>query len=39
MMVYGPGGYRFTDFMKIGIPLNLSMGLIVSACIPLIWTL
>lgn len=39
MMVYGPGGYRFTDFMKIGIPLNLSMGLIVSAVIPLIWTL
>lgn len=39
MMVYGPGGYRFTDFMKIGIPLNLSMGLIVSACIPLFWPL
>ena len=39
MMVYGPGGYKFTDFMKIGIPLNLSMGLIVSAVIPLIWPL
>ncbi|WP_084658943.1 SLC13 family permease [Pseudooceanicola batsensis] len=39
MMVYGPGGYRFTDFMRIGIPLNLSMGLIVSACIPFIWPL
>ena len=39
MMVYGPGGYRFTDFMKIGIPLNLSMGLIVSAVIPFIWPL
>lgn len=39
MMVYGPGGYRFTDFMKIGIPLNLSMGLIVSAFIPMIWPL
>ena len=37
MLVYGPGGYRFTDFMKIGIPLNLTMGLIVSAVIPLIW--
>ncbi|MBT9387062.1 SLC13 family permease, partial [Pseudooceanicola sp. CBS1P-1] len=30
-LVYGPGGYRFSDFLRIGIPLNLSMGLIVSA--------
>lgn len=22
LLVYGPGGYRFTDFMKIGIPMN-----------------
>lgn len=22
LMVYGPGGYRFNDFMKIGIPMN-----------------
>ncbi|MBV7409113.1 SLC13 family permease [Maritimibacter sp. DP1N21-5] len=39
MLVYGPGGYRFTDFMKVGIPLNLTMGLIVSAVIPLIWSI
>ena len=39
MMVYGPGGYRFTDFLKVGIPLNLSMGLLASAVIPLIWPL
>ncbi len=39
MMVYGPGGYRFTDFMKIGIPLNLSVGLIASALIPVFWPL
>ena len=39
MMVYGPGGYRFTDFMRVGIPLNLSLGLIASAVIPLIWPL
>ncbi|MEO0344450.1 MAG: SLC13 family permease [Pseudomonadota bacterium] len=38
-LVYGPGGYAFTDFMKIGIPLNLSVGLIASALIPLIWPL
>jgi len=39
MMVYGPGGYRFTDFLKVGVPLNLSMGLLASALIPLIWPL
>ena len=39
MLVYGPGGYRFTDFMKVGIPLNLTMGMLVSALIPLIWPL
>ncbi|ATG49502.1 dATP pyrophosphohydrolase [Celeribacter ethanolicus] len=38
-MVYGPGGYKFTDYMKVGIPLNLTIGLIASAVIPLIWPL
>ena len=23
MLVYGPGGYRFTDFVKIGLPMNI----------------
>lgn len=39
MLVYGPGGYRFTDFMRVGIPLNLSVGLLASALIPLMWPL
>jgi di/tricarboxylate transporter len=39
MLVYGPGGYRFTDFMRIGIPLNLSLGVAVCLAIPLIWPL
>jgi len=39
LLVYGPGGYRFSDFMKVGIPLNLSVGLIASAFIPLFWPL
>ncbi len=38
-LVYGPGGYSFTDFMKIGIPLNLTMGLLASLLIPLFWPL
>lgn len=39
MLVYGPGGYKFTDFMRVGIPLNLSVGLLASAVIPFIWPL
>ncbi|WP_203227974.1 SLC13 family permease [Roseovarius dicentrarchi] len=38
-LVYGPGGYRFTDFLRIGVPLNLSLALISSALIPMIWPL
>ncbi|MFV0245239.1 MAG: SLC13 family permease [Qingshengfaniella sp.] len=38
-MVYGPGGYRFSDYLKVGIPLNLSIGLLASAVIPLIFPL
>ncbi|MGH1330884.1 MAG: SLC13 family permease [Paracoccaceae bacterium] len=37
MLVYGPGGYKFTDFMKVGIPLNISIGLLASALIPILW--
>ena len=39
MLVYGPGGYKFTDFMKVGIPLNLSIGILASLLIPLLWPL
>ncbi|WP_255566612.1 SLC13 family permease [Rhodovulum sp. 12E13] len=39
MLVYGPGGYRFGDFLRVGIPLNLSVGLLASLLIPLIWPL
>jgi len=37
MMVYGPGGYRFTDFMRVGIPMNIILGISASLMIPLIW--
>jgi di/tricarboxylate transporter len=39
MMVYGPGGYKFLDFTRIGLPLNIITWLLVSALIPLIWPL
>ena len=32
-MVYGAGGYKFTDFLKVGLPLNLIFGLITSSII------
>ncbi len=38
-LVYGPGGYKFADFLKFGIPLNLSLAPIVSFVIPMIWPL
>ncbi len=39
MMVYGPGGYRFSDFTKVGLPLNIIVMLVSCALIPLIWPL
>ncbi len=38
-LVYGPGGYSFTDFMRIGIPLNIAIGMLASALIPWFWPL
>ena len=38
-LVYGPGGYRFTDFMRVGIPMNIMMAIIASITIPFIWPL
>jgi di/tricarboxylate transporter len=25
-MVYGPGGYKFKDFLRVGIPMNIFIG-------------
>ncbi len=37
LMVYGPGGYRFTDYVKIGLPLNFLIALVALAIIPRVW--
>lgn len=34
LMVYGPGGYRFSDFLRMGIPLDILMGLVVVLLVP-----
>lgn len=38
LMVYGPGGYKFNDYFKIGIPLNLMMWIISVIIIPQVWS-
>jgi di/tricarboxylate transporter len=37
LMVYGPGSYRFTDYLKLGIPLNLLVIVLGMWLIPWIW--
>ncbi len=39
MMVYGPGGYKYTDYIKVGLPLNLIFTLIPALLAPHIWPL
>ena len=37
-MVYGAGGYRFTDFLRLGLPMNLVVGAVSVATIPLVFS-
>lgn len=37
LMVYGPGGYKFTDFLRIGIPLNLLFWVVTVTVAPLVY--
>jgi di/tricarboxylate transporter len=39
LLVYGPGGYRFSDYLKLGIPLNLLVLVMGSLLIPVFWPL
>ena len=37
LMVYGPGGYKFTDFVKIGVPMTIVVGIITILLAPAVW--
>ena len=37
MLVYGPGGYKFTDYLRVGVPLNIMLGVVASFLIPVLW--
>ena len=37
LMVYGPGEYRFVDFLKMGVPLTILVGITTVLLVPIIW--
>ena len=37
LLVYGPGGYRFSDFFKMGAPLTLLLWIVAVLLIPMFW--
>jgi di/tricarboxylate transporter len=37
LLVYGPGGYRFADFIRVGTPLTILAALAVTLLAPLVW--
>ncbi|MFC6684387.1 SLC13 family permease [Marinobacter koreensis] len=37
MMVFGPGGYRFADFLRVGLPMNIFIGLLTVLVIGLVY--
>lgn len=38
-LVYAPGGYRFSDYMRLGIPMNIGIGILSALLVPLAWPL
>ena len=38
-LVYNAGGYRFTDFLRVGVPMNVVVGAVTVGLAPLIWPL
>ncbi|MFQ3322289.1 MAG: di/tricarboxylate transporter [Pseudomonadales bacterium] len=39
LMVYGPGDYQFSDFLRLGVPLTIIVGVVSYIVIPIIWPL
>ena len=37
LMVFNVGGYRFGDFLRVGVPLTLVLGVVTIALVPLVW--
>lgn len=37
LMVYAPGGYRFTDFTRVGLPLNCLLAIVAILLVPVVW--
>ncbi len=37
LMVYGPGGYRFSDYLRVGLPMNALVALLTVLIAPLVW--
>ncbi|TVQ95846.1 MAG: SLC13 family permease [Deltaproteobacteria bacterium] len=39
LIVYGPGGYRFTDYLRVGIPMALIVFVVTMVVVPIVWGL
>jgi di/tricarboxylate transporter len=39
VLVMGPGGYRFIDYLKVGVPLTLIVLLVLMVIMPVFWPL
>jgi len=37
LMVYGPGGYKFSDYMRVGLPLAVVLWIMATWLIPILW--
>jgi di/tricarboxylate transporter len=37
LMVYGPGGYKFSDYIRVGLPLSITLWVMAIILIPMLW--